>query len=452
MMANIIEYLPTNNLFSFKVVFLATLTSIPAGSVVFVNTLIAPALQCEWDLTTMEVTLISVAFYVGCAIGSWYWGRIADIYGRRKTLLATVSTMVYFALLSTASSSYGFHLLTRFFVGVGYASSFILSVIYNTEFTKSTDHGKAVFFYNLMYTFGCLFSIAVSYWTLNRYGWRIYTLASLSPSLVLICLMVAFLPESILYLQAQGRTTEVLELLDDISKTTKNYLPKDVVFKKTRTMERDQEGYIAVFLKHRVKICGLCFYGVPMLLNYYGLPFFVDFKLQHSGTCKLLANRTKLSVACSMLTDSDLLRTFLINLGYIPGAFIGYFIAEKLGRKILLNTTMVLLAACYFSQLICLPHILSHLLLFLASGFSLCADCFIVLYASELFPTNVRTTATGISATVWKTFSILSPLLFQHFIYLNTTVVIVLMGAWCIVGMFGLYPLPETLGKNLKDF
>ena len=117
-MTSFIENLPSNNWFSIKIVFLATLTSIPSGSVIFINALIAPDLQCEWNLTTFEVTLISIAFYVGEALGSWYWGRMADVYGRKNTLIVSTGSMVYFVLLSAASRSFHLHLCKRLLVAI----------------------------------------------------------------------------------------------------------------------------------------------------------------------------------------------------------------------------------------------------------------------------------------------------------------------------------------------
>jgi len=452
-MSSFIEDLPSNNWFSIKIVFLATLTAISSGTVLFINALVAPDLQCEWGLTTFEVTSISIAFYGGEAFGSWYWGRIADIYGRKNTLIASTGSMLYFVLLSAASRSFHLYLLLRFFVGAGFAGSFLLTVIYNTEFTKSTDHGKALFWYNLVFTFGSLFSISFSYWTLNNYGWRIYTIAVISPAIILLYFMIAYLPESIRFLQSQGRTSEALEVIKDACKTTKTALTKDMDLLNMNSdtpSKTEDSRYFQVLSKHWINIFGLSFYGVPMFLSFYGLPFFIEYKLQHA-TCTLIVNET-ISPKCVPLTDGEILRSFFINLGYLPGAFIGYFMAEKIGRKILLNTTTGLLAVCYISQLICLPNAINYFLLFLSSGMSLSAGCFIVLYAAELFPTNVRMTSTGIASAVWKFCSIFSPVLFQHLIYTNTTFVIVLMSAWSIVGAFGLCPLPETLGHGLKEF
>lgn len=448
-----IECLPFYNAFTIKILCLINVPTFVAGFILYVNVLIAPELQCEWKLTTFEISLISIAFYIGEGCGSFYWGRTADIYGRKVILIVVTACMIYFALLSSVSDSFASHMMMRFFVGAGYNGCFIMTTVYSTEFTKKADHCKAILFVSIVFIVGNLAAIGVSYFTMNSYGWRNFILWSMLPCLLLVFLMV-LLPESIRFLTVNGENNQVFEMLNDIAATNNVSWPENIQFqeisKSKNIINNQSPGYVEVMTKHWKKLLGLSMYGIPLFLSYYGIPFFIDYKLQQQSSCQF--NRTQTIVQCAPLSDSQIVRSFLVNLGMLPGTICGYILAEKFGRKILLGFTMILMSICYFIQLFCVPSIITYILLFLASGFGTSSTVFIMLFSSELFPTNIRSTATGMAATLWKVFSIISPLLFQHLIYTNWTLVIVLMGMSSLIGIVGLCILPETLGQNLKDY
>ncbi|XP_066929402.1 putative transporter svop-1 [Clytia hemisphaerica] len=448
--SDFIESLTPGNRFSIKVVFLATLSMFPSGITYFINFQVASSLQCQWELTSSELTLITVVFLVGEGVGSWYWGRMADIYGRKMILIMATVFTIYFTLMSAASPSFFFYLILRFFIGTLFNVLMVICIVYNTEYTTSADHGLSILWLNVFYLFGNLYGIAVSYGTLNRYDWRTYMVVVMLPCVILVPPML-WLPESIRFLQVQKKTKDILNILDDISRTNKQPWPENAQLRATSTTSTTyhSQGYVKVVTSHWKKLLGLCLLGVPMFISYYGLPFLINFKLQHKNTCKVLESDA-LIPSCLPLTDTEIMGSLYVNLGLLPGTFIGYFLAEKIGRKPLMAFNAVVLAMTYCSQLLCLPSGVTYFLLFFSSGIALSACCFIFLYAAELFPTNTRATGTGIAATVWKIASLIAPILFQQLIYTHYTFVLVLMAVSSMFGLLGLLLLPETLHKKLK--
>ena len=191
--------------------------------------------------------------------------------------------------------------------------------------------------------------------------------------------------------------------------------------------------------------------GIPLHITYYGLPFLINFKLQHKSSCKIILIDQN-STICNPLTDSEILQSFCVNLGLLPGSILGYLLAENIGRKALFGFNAILMSITYISLLVChFPVIVTYLLLFLCSGSVSISSAFAFLYSAELFPTNVRGAATGIAASAWKASSMISPLLFQQLIYTHYHFVLILMAISSLVGFVGLLNLPETLKKKLKD-
>ncbi len=50
-------------------------------------------------------------------VSSSFWGKLGDIYGRRRVLVWALFFLGYFGLLSTLAPSFGWLLVLRFAVG-----------------------------------------------------------------------------------------------------------------------------------------------------------------------------------------------------------------------------------------------------------------------------------------------------------------------------------------------
>ena len=74
-----------------------------------------------WHLTFLESAIILLSSGVGAILGAAIWGRIADVYGRRKVFIATVLNFsIASGLLAfTPDNGWVFLSVMRFFVGFG---------------------------------------------------------------------------------------------------------------------------------------------------------------------------------------------------------------------------------------------------------------------------------------------------------------------------------------------
>ena len=330
-----IESLEPRNWFSVKMVFLATLGMFSTGVTLFINSQVASALQCQWRLTSFDLTCITIAFLLGEGVGGWFWGRMSDIYGRKRILIFSTFMAMYFTLLSSASQSFIYYTIYRFLIGTVYNSVMTLTIVYNTEYTRSSDHGLAVLWYNIVFLAGNLFGIAVSFVTLNKYGWRVYIIYTTVPCIVL-SIPKFLLKESIRYLQVKGKTKDIIKILNTITRAVKKSWPENVQLKtEVSSIYGRNISNSPVISKHWKSLLGLSVYGVPLYITYYGLPFLINFKLQHKNSCQIPQTLT----LCTPLTDGEIMQSFFVNLGLLPGSILGYLLAEKVGRKTLLGLT-----------------------------------------------------------------------------------------------------------------
>ena len=447
-----IEFLPARNLFSIKIILQATSLTFAAGIVLTTVSQIASTLQCDWNLTLQDVSLVSMSFFLGEVIGSYYFGLISDTCGRKKTLMASSGLMVYFILLSAASPSWNFFLVTRLFTGAGYSGKVVLTFIYFTEFAKKTDRGLATLLYILIFTSGTLFAILMSYLTLNGYGWRFYVAVSNIIGIVFLPLL-CLLPESMRFLQMYGRTDEIKRILNQIATTNNITWPSYALLITSKRCKQAEKGFYFAFKTYKLKLMSTCIVYLTILFNFYGLPFFILYKLRNSDHCDLRMvkqiQQSKLADKCTALTNTEVLHSLYINSGMIPGAFISYLLAERFGRKTLLNVSFVLLIFCYLSQFFCLPASIGYGLLFVCSGVTLGASCYVFTYISELFPTNVRATASGIVSSFGKLTCVVTPFVFQQLLPDEPALVLVGIPCMSFVALASLWFLPETLNKDM---
>ncbi len=73
----------------------------------------------ELRLEAWQTGLLSSAIFIGMLFGSYFWGGLADMMGRKKTLVFSLATSGVFGLVSAFSPNYTVFILLRFFSGFG---------------------------------------------------------------------------------------------------------------------------------------------------------------------------------------------------------------------------------------------------------------------------------------------------------------------------------------------
>jgi MFS family permease len=63
--------------------------------------------------------MISSSFFLGRALSSYGWGKLADIYGRKFVLFASLGLSCIFSLLFGMAPTFGLALVWRFILGLG---------------------------------------------------------------------------------------------------------------------------------------------------------------------------------------------------------------------------------------------------------------------------------------------------------------------------------------------
>ncbi|WP_142502605.1 sugar porter family MFS transporter [Klebsiella sp. 2680] len=161
---------------------------------------------------------------IGCVLGAYMAGKLADRYGRKMALTITV----FFVLASVAgmalATNFTLFILFRILGGFGIGLSSVVSPIYMTEVAPRDYRGRVVAMNMICFVGGQVLVLIVNYlivrgadheWLVNT-GWRYMLGFGLLPC-VLFLLLVKFIPESPRWNVMVGRNEEALKTLSRIS-------------------------------------------------------------------------------------------------------------------------------------------------------------------------------------------------------------------------------------------
>jgi putative MFS transporter len=167
-----------------------------------------------WHLTFGQSAVILLSSGIGAILGAMIWGRIADLYGRRKVFIATV---VNFSLASgilafTPENGWVYLSVFRFFVGFGVGGLYCVDLPLVQEFVPARMRGFIGGLVTVFIPLGVMIASSFAAFTTNQIGWRGLFVVGLVPALFTLVIR-AWVPESPHWLASQGRPVEARQSL-----------------------------------------------------------------------------------------------------------------------------------------------------------------------------------------------------------------------------------------------
>ena len=167
-----------------------------------------------WHLTVMESATILLSSGVGAILGAAIWGRIADVYGRRKVFILTVLNFsIASGLLAfTPDNGWVYLSVMRFFVGFGVGGLYCVDLPLVQEFVPARMRGFIGGLVTVFIPLGVMISSALAAFVTDSIGWRGLFVVGLLPAAFTL-LVRAWVPESPHWLMSQGRKEEARKSL-----------------------------------------------------------------------------------------------------------------------------------------------------------------------------------------------------------------------------------------------
>ena len=162
-------------------------------------------------------TLGSYATF-GMLIGALSAGTVTDWIGRRKVVLTSVTIFTLASIICATAPSMGVFAWGRFIAGLGLGGLLPTSIALVSDYAP---RGRGNLFVGLVMTAhqaGGIVAALVGLWLIEPFGWRIGFWVGVLPILVLP-VIAKFLPESLSFLVAKGRTEEARALAEQYGVT-----------------------------------------------------------------------------------------------------------------------------------------------------------------------------------------------------------------------------------------
>jgi SP family galactose:H+ symporter-like MFS transporter len=186
-------------------------TGVVAGALLFVPK--------QLHLSTSETSSIATTLVVGMILGALLGGRLADVLGRRRCMIAVGIGYVVFAILSALATGIVFLDIARFLVGLTVGVTLVSAPIFIAESSPARSRGALLVSYQVATVAGIMISYLVDYGLAASGAWRwMFGLAAVPAAGITVLLLR--LPDTPRWYVMRGRTQEAADIIGRIDPDT----------------------------------------------------------------------------------------------------------------------------------------------------------------------------------------------------------------------------------------
>jgi Arabinose efflux permease len=417
-----------------------------------------PGVNTKGEVVFWTGLLASSAIWTAI-LGQLIFGRIADVWGRKKVYGVEAALLSLGALFSAFAPNLPWLIALRSIMGFGIGGDYPVSSVIMSEYANVKDRGKLIALVFANQGIGTVVAVAVGMGAAlalpPNIAWRVMAGIGAIPAALVIYLRRT-VPETPRFsLVAKGDVQE--------AKKAAQFLGADLNAEKADLRKYDWGSFLRNFglvllgTASTWFILDIAFYGTgvfsgPIVSALFGSPF---------------PKTTPISL--STFQSDQAYSIELAGLPFLVG-FFGYFTAvalmDKLGRKVIQILGYVMMAVLYAavaSLAIAKGTSITGFLIPTNAAFAIYALTFFFIdfgpntttfvVPAEAFPTNFRTTAHGISAASGKLGAAITTYLFPTLLAtIGVKEILYLLAGLSIVGaVLTLAFVPETKDKALEE-
>jgi MFS transporter, putative metabolite:H+ symporter len=168
---------------------------------------VTPGMQVEYGISPQKVAILPFGALCGTALGSFLWGALADLYGRRATLLLS-AVMFIGTSICGAMPSFWWNVFMCFLMGLSAGGMLPVAYALLAEIMPTRHRGWSLVVVGSIGALGGYLAAAgLSALLQPQFGWRIMWFLNLPSGLILIALS-PLIPESARFLIHIGRPEE----------------------------------------------------------------------------------------------------------------------------------------------------------------------------------------------------------------------------------------------------
>ncbi|KAI0239633.1 Synaptic vesicle 2-related protein [Lamellibrachia satsuma] len=461
-------------MFQVKLSFFTGLIWMADAMEMMILSILAPALHCDWGLSSWQQAMLTTVVFAGMMISSSIWGKICDKYGRKVELILCSTFTLYYGLLSAIAPSYVWILILRGLVGVG-IGGVPQSVTLYAEFLPSKSRARCLVMIELFWATGACFIVFISIFVMPTLGWRYLLFIGALP-LFIFTLACLWLPESARFDIARGQPDKAAATLRRIARDNNKPMPLgriiDTAPRSSKPVKRGQMRDLFT-PELRVTTTLLWFIWLANAFSYYGVVLMTTELFEtgdscHGGSAENHAVEQACSATCKTLTNKDYTDLLWTTLSEFPGLFITFVIIEWFGRKKTIAIEFIVFSIFVFLLNLCTSRFVLTVFVFVARAFISGAFQAAYVYTPEcrpvsptvcvcsvvtqVYPTTTRALGLGSCSGMARVGAIVTPFVAQVMLRHSANMAVSIYGCVCILGAIASMLLPiETKGREMKD-
>jgi len=390
-----------------------------------------PGMVSEYQVPKATASLVPFFALTGTVIGSVVWGIIADIYGRKASILLSAVMFVGTSICGAMPSLY-WNVGMCFMMGAAAGGMLPVTYALLAEMMPSRHRGWALVLVGGLGAVGGYFAASgFSALLQPTFGWRVLWLLNLPTGLSLVVLG-ALIPESARFLLARGRLEEAKAVMERFgSKAHKARAAKAVAPAGDSSMA----------------LTGWAFFGKLIALSLAAICFgLINFGLLLWLPADLVAKGYSVGLSSRLLAESALIA--------FPTVFIVAYLYSVWSTKwsvvASIGVTLVGLGGVLWLEFTGSGSPVLPVALLIVGTNALIA--MLLPYAAESFPLRIRGRTTGTVAACTKAGGMIAQFLailalVPPLAVVSLMIIVPTIGALVLVGMFG----KETRGRDLRD-
>jgi MFS transporter, putative metabolite transport protein len=339
-----------------------------------------PFVIVEQHASPLWAGLIGASSLIGIFFGGPIFGWITDRLGRRVLFTLDLGIFLVASVAQVFTTELWQLFVVRLVLGLAIGAEYSIGAPMLAEFSPSRGRGRRLAGLEVSWYFGYVVAVAVSYGLLDllHVHWRWVLASGAVPAL--ICLIVRHgLPESPRWLMSRGRADEAREIVDTYLGGAEFTTAEDLEEEAGTAGGSALRALFAPGQRSRTIFC--CVFYICLVTPYFAIFTFAPVVLTALGI------------------SDEALGVIVLNSVAFLGALAGMFAIERVGRRHMLIGPFWISALALFVIGVWTGAPSGVVVVcFVAFAFLNSASSDLTpVYPSELFPTPIRTTGTGLA-------------------------------------------------------
>jgi AAHS family benzoate transporter-like MFS transporter len=348
-----------------------------------------------WNLNPAQAGAISSVIVVGMMLGALLVGPLADLFGRRNTIiidLLVFSLSLFFCGLAPSPLVFS---IFRFIGGLGLGGIIPTSATITLEYAPPRWRSLA---YTIMFTgygVGGILAAGLAIPLIPAFGWQVMFYINAVACLVAVPLALWLLPESLGFLLFKNRRAEAERIAQRLGIS----LHSEGVLLAEREIEaahsaRGWKVFLLLFSRgYALATVIFALLSLMALYMIFGVNTWLPQLMHLSGYS----------------ITSSLLFLLILNVGNIIGNVIAGAAADRFGSKGTCVTVFLLGALSFFLLSFHWPLIFAYFLVILVGNGTLGAQNLLNAYVAKSYPVNSRASAVGWALGIGRTGGLIGP-------------------------------------------